>query len=312
MIFENNYTYAGTTAILYKFKTNYPDLGFYIDSNNKILLQSSSELIEFGIRYKKVSDDNWTYFRIANETLLNRVKNGTGLLNTGLGVISGDGNLFNPPYAYYKYNYMSPIIVAIRNLEQETTYNIESYYKLSSSGEHTFNLCSSTTIAHQNIMYNCTEVTGDTDEHNEYLRNTINKACGIYNEMTAFTQDSSHKSYTLGDKNGGSFVAKIENLEGAAADSRMYFSRYTSSISTVVHEMAHNLMYPQVDETENEETYNKIVKFMEFATDAQGATWRWNNGHNYPVISSANYEGVYNYLVAAACYVSRSTVENGI
>ena len=149
---------------------------FYIDTNDKILLPSESTLSEIGIKYKKSSDSNWTYFRIANNTVFNRVRTGTGLLNTGIGIISGDGNLFNPPRAYYKYNYMSPIIVAIRNLEQNTSYDMESYYKLSDV-EYTFNPCTSTTFEHQNVMYNCTEVTGDTDEHNEYLRNNINKAC---------------------------------------------------------------------------------------------------------------------------------------
>ena len=308
MIFENNYAWAGTTAILYKFKLSYPGLGFYIDNNDKILLPSLSELNECGIRYKKESDSEWTYFKMYNYATLMRVKSGTGLLNTGIAKISGDGNLFNSPRAYYKYNYMSPVIIAIRNLEQNTTYNIESYYIIASD-EHTFNPTTATTFAHQDIMYNCTAVTGDTDEHNEYLKNSINTACGIYNEMTAFRKDSSYAADNLGSKTGGNFTAKIENLEGAAADSRMYFSRYSSSVSTIIHEMAHNLMKTQVEETENEDAYNKIVKFMEFATDAQGATWRWNNGHNYPVISSANYEGVHNYLVAAACQVSRSIVE---
>ena len=309
MIFENNYAWPGTTAILQKYRLSYPGLGFYINSSDKILLESTSELNECGIRYKKDSDSEWTYFAIYGSKVLTRVKSGTGLLNTGAAIISGNGNLFNAPRAYYKYNYMSPVFIAIRNLEQNTTYNIESYYISTSSGEHTFNPTTATTFAHQDIMYNCTAVTGDTDEHNEYLRNSINTACGIYNEMTAFRKDSSYATDNLGSKTGGNFTAKIEELEGAAADSRMYFSRYSSSVSTIVHEMAHNLMKPQVDETESEATYNKIVKFMEFATDAQGATWRWNNGHNYPVISSANYEGVYNYLVAAACQVSRSTAE---
>lgn len=302
MIFENNYAYAGTTAIIYNFELDYDDLNFYINSSNKILLPSDSNLIEMGIDYKKDSDEEWNTIIVINSSMINSLKN-----NYTFTERDSSNYIISRPIAYYKWNHMSPIRIVIKNLEESTTYNIRSYYINDESDEkHVFNYCDATTIARQNVYYTCTAVTGGTDTENERLLTTINKACDIYNSMTAFTRESSVASDSVGTKNGGSFTARLTDVgAGVAANSGMNFGYSTASISTVCHEMAHNLMKSRIDETYSEQAYNEIVKFMEFATHGHKATWRWNNAHNYPVISSASYTGAFNYLVAAACYICR-------
>lgn len=308
MIFENNYAYAGTTAIIYNVELEHSALKFYIDENNQILLQSNSMVKEIGIEYKKESEDEWNTIKILNETTLDNVRNGTNLKNA-MSAIETSNYLYSSVVALYKWNHMSPIRIVIKNLEEGTTYNIRSYY-IKTSSRFYWNSCTVTTLVSQNVHYECTEVTGGTEEENAQLLSNINKACDIYNSMTAFTRESPSSSDKLNSKTGGKFTATIIKDywgdSGFVADSSMKFKYPNASIGVICHEMAHNTMKRLIDDTASEKAYNEIVKFMEFATHCEGATWRWQSNHNYPVISSKDYQGVFNYLVAAACYVCRS------
>ena len=315
MIFENNYAYAGTTAIIYNFEIDYSDLDFYVKPNNNIGLQTYNTLTEIGIEYKKESDENWTNIIICNESVLNSIKNGSNAEP----LITKETNdyVMSGPIGIYKWNFLSPIRVVIKNLEQTTTYNIRSYYfKSNDSDKHVFNFCTVTTLTRQNVYYELSEIKDNSNgvygDLTEKFQRVMDKACDIYNSMTAFTREA-YKSDNLKSQNGGSFTATIGDAgTGAAANSSMIFAAHVVKsysdnmlLSTAMHEMAHNLMKDYIDETYSEEAYNEIVKFMEFATHAPKATWRWNNRHNYPIISSAKYNYAHAYLVAAACYVCR-------
>lgn len=306
MIFENNYAYAGTTAIIYNVELEHDALKFYIDENNKILLPSNSMLKEIGIEYKKDSDSEWNTIKILNESTLSNVKNGTNLKNA-LSAFETTNYLYSSVVALYKWNHMSPIRIVIKNLEEGTSYNIRSYY-IKTETRFYWNSCTVTTLTRQDVFYECTAVTGGTAEENAQLLANINKACDIYNSMTAFTRSSPSSSDKLNSKTGGQFTATLvrDTLGGNfVANSDMKFKWPDASLGVICHEMAHNVMKRTIDETYNEAAYNKIVKFMEFATHCEGASWKWLSNHNYPVISSAGYSGVFNYLVAAACYVCR-------
>ena len=308
MIFENNYAHAGVTAIIYNLLIDHSTLKFYIDGNSNILLPNDSKLIELGVQYKKKTDSDWITIPIFNETILNDIKNGS---DTRKRIVSTetDNYLYEPPLALYKWNHMSPVRVVIKNLEEATTYTIRSYYYLSNMmSMSSFNYCDITTLARQNVYYECTEVTGGTEEENTLLQSNINKACDIYNAMTAFTRESPSSSDKLNSKAGGQFTATIvgDTLGGNfVANSDMKFKWPNASIGVICHEMAHNVMKRTIDHTYSDDAYNKIIKFMEFATNCEGASWIWLTNHNYPVISSKDYKGVFNYLVAAACYVCR-------
>ena len=312
MIFENNYAYAGTTAIIYNFEIDHSTLRFYIDSNNKILLPLDSTLKEIGVEYKKSSESEWHQIVIAGTNVLNSIKNG---INAQVAIPHYECNeyLVARPIGLYKCNHMSPIRVVIKNLEESTNYNLRSYYLLTNNNtKSSFNYSTVTTLTRQDVFYECTAVTGGTAEENAQLLANINKACDIYNSMTAFTRSSPSSNDKLNSRTGGSFTATLvgDTLGGNfVANSDMKFRYPDASVGVICHEMAHNVMKRTIDETADPETYpnayNEIVKFMEFATHGHAATWRWNTNHNYPVISSANYQGVMNYLVAAACYTCR-------
>lgn len=311
MIFENNYAYAGTTAIIYNLEIDVNNFDFSVamDPNSygvdKITLPSTSKLTELGIEYKKESDSNWNILVIVYENKLNSIKNGSNA-KTIIGTQETDDYVISPPIGIAETNFISPIRIVIKNLEQSTTYNIRSYY-IDNNVKYYYNVCSVTTMQTQDITYVCTAVTGGTEEQNEQLRTTINKTCDIYNSMTSFNRAKAPGDY-LGSKTGGSFTATIDSTlpSGAGAVDSMKFRYASSGVWMVAHEMAHNLMKNLIDESYSNKAHDEIVKFMEFATHTENATWRWMSSHNYPVISSATYSGVYNYLVAAACQVCRS------
>jgi hypothetical protein len=305
MIFENNYAYAGTTAIIYNYELEDSRLMFEINNQSKIVLSSSSLLKEIGIEYKKDSDSSWNSITIADETVLNSMKNGT-VIETALPPTETSDYLYDPPVALLSAYHMAPIRIVIKNLDQGTTYTVRSYF-IKNTSRFYFNECTVTTMTRQDVYYECTEVTGGTEAENLQLKENINKACDIYNSMTSFKTSMPGESY-LGTKNGGKFTAELvgDTLGGNfVANNYMKFKYPNAPLGVICHEMAHNLMKKTIDETWSEYAYNKIVKFMEFATHSEAGTWRWLSNHNYPVISSKNYTGVGNYLVAAACYVCR-------
>jgi len=316
MIFENNYAWPGTTAIIYNLELDKDFLEFYLDNpsnttKSKILLPANSALRQIGIEYKKESDDEWTSFAIFDDTVINSVKNNTSAenaINSAKARYDKDKYVVSAPIGYAEFNFISPLKVVIKNLEENTTYNIRSFcFKDNWSTCIYFNECTVTTFTRQDIYYECTGATGGNDSQNTSLMNKINEGCAIVNAMTNFKQ-STAPSDNCGSKKGGQFTAKYDSTmysRGIAADSSMTFGSTSPSVSTILHEMAHNLMKDQIDERKSEEAYNKIVKFMEFATHSPKATWRWISGHNYPVISSASYADAYLYVVAAAMQVCR-------
>ena len=319
MIFENNYAWPGTTAIIYNVELDKDFLGFYLDNptnltKSKILLPSDSTLLQIGIDYKKESDgdDAWTSFTVLDSAAISDVITSHISVENKVNLIKSNYDktkyVVSAPIGYAEFNFISPLRVVIKNLEEGTTYNIRTFCIRDEwpSCIH-FNECTVTTLTHNDIWYECTGASGGTDSQHTSLVNRINEACDILNSMTDFKISTAPSDY-CGSKNGGKFTAKYDSTmysRGVAADSTMTFGSTSPTVSTVLHEMAHNLMKDQIDERKSEDTYNKIVKFMEFATHSPKATWRWQSGHNYPVISSASYSDAYLYVVAAAMRVCR-------
>lgn len=291
----DNYYYAGTTAIIYK-----NDI-----YTNASYIANKSSIDEVGFMVKKESDSTWTTIPLVN---INSNYN-TELTEGGYTYLySGKSGGITNSFRSDKW----PMYIIIKNLEEETTYNLKIYYKIGTSYTY-FNSCSATTMKKSStVTYVCTVRGGDSSQ-NARFQEIMNTACDIYNSMTAF--ENNHSDY-LNTQYGGSFTATITAMgEGVGADSGMNFTPL-SNLGTAVHEMAHNLMcvkdldavpyyYDGVNENECSETFKFAVKkFMEFATNVEGATWKWQSIHNYPVISSADYGLAENYLVAAACWVS--------
>lgn len=316
MIFENNYAWPGTTAIIYNLELDKDFLEFYLanpsnTTKSKILLPANSTLCDIGIDYKKESDTEWTGFSIFDDTVINSVKNNTSAenaINSAKSRYDKNKYIVSAPIGYAELNFICPLKVVIKNLEEGTTYDIRSYcFKDNWKTCIYFNECKVTTFTRQDIYYECTGASGGNDSQNTSLMNKINEGCEIVNAMTDFKRSTAPYD-SCGSRNGGQFTVKYDSTmysRGIAADSSMTFGSTSPNVSTILHEMAHNLMKDLIDERKNEEAYNKIVKFMEFATHSPKATWRWISSHNYPVISSASYADAYLYVVAAAMRVCR-------
>lgn len=323
MTYENNYAWPGVTAIIYNVVIDLDFLGFYIwQANNAalgsttvVMLPQDTNITEFGIQYKKSNESLWTTLTLLNSDQINTIKNQTKDLSKCIqntkSTIKNNASIaskyvISDTQFNKDYNFMAPIRVVIKELDQGQSYTIRSYYTKNNI-KYFYNECTVTTMVRNDIYYECTEVTGGTDSQNETLRSIINEGCEIYNCMTNFKKATS-SSDNLGSKTGGQFKGTYDPTllqQGAAAHSGMVFGYYTPNVKTVVHEMAHNVMYKLIDDRESEFAREKIVKFMEFATGFEKASWRWQSGHNYPVISSATYSDAYNYIVAAATQVCR-------
>lgn len=291
MTYENNYYYAGTDAILYKVELN--EIGFYVDPND-YRTKTDRNITEVGVVISGV-EINRNHSILNSPYSLPIIPGASSSVDSELGVyiVSGGGS--------FPANRVIPVRVVFKNLTPGATYNIHSYY-VENGSTTTFNACTVTTMEHNDIIYQCTEVIKEqssiSDAQVDALKANLDKACEIYNSMTSFTKLNS-KYDSVGSKTGGSFTATISTTIEGQGESSMKF-RPGSSLSTCVHEMAHNLMFP-----ERLQYMSKVIKFMEFAAHAENATWAWLDRHNYPVISSAQYNEVMNYFVAAACYVCR-------
>ena len=327
MTYENNYAWPGVTAIIYNIVLDLDFLGFYIwQANNAalgsttvVMLPQDTNITEFGIQFKKnvenPYENMWVTLTLLNSDQIDSIKNQTKDLSrciqTTKSNIKNDASIANKyvisDAQFNKdYNFISPIRVVIKELDQNQSYTMRSYYKTGGIRRF-YNECTVTTMIENDIHYECTGVTGGTDSQNETLRSIINEGCEIYNCMTNFKKSTSQAD-SLNSKTGGQFTGTYDPTlyqQGAAAHSGMVFASYEPNISTVVHEMAHNVMYDRIDDRENEFAREKIGKFMEFATNCEKASWRWQSAHNYPVISSAKYKDAYNYIVAAATQVCR-------
>lgn len=293
MTYQNNYYFAGTDAILYKVELD--KIGFYVEDSSPFRTKTDRNITEVGVAISGAGI-NRNHSILNSPYFLPIIPGTSSSVNSELGVdiVSGGGT--------YPANRVIPIRVVFKDLTPGATYNIHSYY-IEDGNTVEFNTCTATTMVHQNITYQCTEVVKEdssiTEAQVAALKANLDKACEIYNSMTAFTRAKSDSDH-VGSKTGGSFTATITYNVSGQADSSMKF-RPGSGLSTCVHEMAHNVMFPSIESDSN----GKIMKFMEFAAHAENATWRWQSKHNYPVISSAQYNEVMNYFVAAACYVCR-------
>lgn len=327
MIYENNYAWPGVTAIIYNVVLDLDFLGFYIwfstsgsiGSRDVVMLPQDTNITEFGVQIKKnvenPYENMWVTLTLLNSDQIDAIKAQTKDLSRCIqntkNTIKKDVSIANKyvisdVQLNSTYDLMSPIRIVFKELDQNQSYSVRSFYKTNGIRRF-YNECTVTTMVRNDIYYECTSVTGGTDEQNETLRGVINQGCEIYNCMTNFKKSTSQMD-NLGSKTGGQFSGTYDptlTQRGAAAHSGMVFAYVSPNISTVVHEMAHNVMYNRIDDRDSEFAREKIGKFMEFATGFERASWRWQSAHNYPVISSASYKDAYNYIVAAATQVCR-------
>ena len=69
---QNNYFYAGTTAIIYNFSLDYSPLDYSSIEDAEDYITRTG-ITEFGIRYKKTSDSEWQVIPLPHpKSLINR------------------------------------------------------------------------------------------------------------------------------------------------------------------------------------------------------------------------------------------------
>lgn len=271
--YPNNYAWAGRTALMYNVL-----LDGLFDVNGTLLVGG---LQDVGMQWKLSSDSTWNTVSIKKNSSISSL-NDIYSVETEIDSIT---RCIRYPNDNQGYKYLYPCRVMISGLTAGKTYQVSSY-KTINGNTTSFNEQNVTLLSGDNDIV-CEGVTvqdGFSEAQGAELKAILDIAVDILDMwMTGITWH---------------FTAKLMNLP-YAADKRMYFSGIPPR-TVVVHEMAHNYMSQYYADT------SSIVKFMEFATGVGGASWRWLSGHNYPVISSMQYDYIDDCLVAAACQLTRS------
>lgn len=309
-MYQNNNIYIGATAIICKFPYDASSLEIINSSDmldNEETWRKRTKISEIGIKYRKTDSllYNYVVLPYPNQQFDN---GGNDYTEYEVEESNHIYSIVRVSWGLYKNGVLQPARVVIRNLSANTDYDVEFYYK--KEGSTAYYLIYTATIRTQSTIgaCNCTNTVGGTEEQRATLQATCDEACRIYNEMG--------KSWTF------TYQATVGgNPSGSAADDGMHFGpAYIGNLSIAVHEMAHNIMriveyapdfYNGVDrKADLWNTYiTEVNKFMEFASHVEGASWRWQGTHNYPVISSYNFNKVGCYLVAAGCHISRNYSE---
>lgn len=274
--YPNNYAWAGRTALMYNVL-----LDGLFDVNGTLLVNG---LQDVGMQWKLSSDNTWNTVSIKKNSSISSLND---IYSTET-EINSTTRCIRYPNDNQGYKYLYPCRVMISGIgedENNKTYQVRSY-KTVNDATSTFN--------NQEVIL--------LDGINDILCEGVNVQDGFTEtqgaELKALLDISTEILDMWMTGVTWHFTAKLMNLP-YAADKRMYFSGIPPR-TVIVHEMAHNYMSQYYTTTSN------IIKFMEFATGVGGASWRWLSGHNYPVISSMQYDYIDDCLVAAACQVTRS------
>lgn len=271
--YPNNYAWAGRTALMYNVL-----LDGLFDVNGTLLVNG---LQDVGMQWKLSSDSTWNTVSIKKNSSISNLND----IYSAETEIDSITRCIRYPNDNQGYKYLYPCRVMISGLTAGNTYQVRSYKTVNGSTS-TFNVQDVTLLNGTNdiLCEGVTVMDGFTETQGAELKAIIDTAIEILDMwMTGVTWH---------------FTAQLRTLP-YGADSRMYFGAIQPR-TVVVHEMAHNYMSRYYANT------SSIVKFMEFATGVGGASWRWLSGHNYPVISSMQYDYIDDCLVAAACQVTRS------
>lgn len=199
----------------------------------------------------------------------------------------------------------NPIFFLLEGLTAGTTYHISGYYSINGT-KTIIGYQTATTKAARSTYFQFNDIVWDSSTTGyetraqatqDVLEVTLPKAAKIYNDATNITA-------TLTP------TIKYDASSNWAANSDMEFNcrssaEYNADLSVVIHELGHR--YFNVNMTaQHGYPANKpnVVKFMEFATDCEGATWGTIYKHYYPIISSAHYDYIDNYFVTMAVDVN--------
>ncbi len=300
---------ANRNSILLKVDTGIFDAEMSYNANSDtttIYLDKGSEFEDmeaFGVCYYTTSSSNVTYIPLSS-TQIERTTSWKG--NVYYQVHGGvrDNNLTvgcrsTPTY---------PLFFLLQGLSSNTTYHISGYYSI--NGVKTaFRYSTVKTKPARSTYFTFGEVTfhSSTVGHETNANTTkaildeeLPEVATIFNDCTNVTANYSP-------------TIKYDASSNWAANSYMEFNcRYATESnagrSVIVHELEHNHFGSKVSGSHGFPDNANVTKFMEFATDCENAQWgvigmSGANYHCYPIISSARYSYVDDYIVCMATNV---------
>ena len=283
-LYHNNYAYAGITAIIYKVCIeqffNFPD-----NSNQnvepvecpikEIYYQSLSDI---GFEWKKHTSSTWNTVSIKKPEV--------DYFSTMDDIVIEEQS-FSKAYCLNKLK-IFPIHCLIKNLDINTEYDLRSYY-ISNEIKKYYNQQTISTISGEcNIAFDFSQF--DSLNISESFKEAVHTVCDTVLEIfKMFYVQTNQRTITIKYASG----AGAASFGGNTLTYHTPISDIEILRTTTIHEMGHGFMQSNPSKEER-------IKFMEWATDAPHADWRWLGSHNYPVISSAEYGYIFDCIVCKA------------
>lgn len=299
---SDKYAWAGRTAIIYNIFVD--DFFEKIEYKNTSYYSYATILYDYYLKkeYKNnvLYDIGFQYMEVNNPNSLKTYSiKGDEFPEYEHAIISKTTDKMANDNVVYKRgpksqnDFIFPCKVLVTGLKPATEYIFKRYCVINNEFVFNYETTISTLEDSQNSV-SCLGFNFDssvTENEKKIFEQGIQDACNIMNMMSIFDFH---------------FTAKTQNAKGtswAAKSNMIYNSQHSSTWnrenlrSTTLHELAHNFL-------DEDFKGSDVTEFMEFATGIPNATWKWMNIHNYPVISSADYDYIGDCLVAAACQLA--------
>lgn len=284
-IFNAGISWNGVSSTIY----------IYLDNGSQF-----EDMDAFGVCYYTTNSNSVTYIPLSS----NQIEKTT----------SWQGNVYYQVHCNVTDNNLTvghrltptyPLFFLLQGLSANTTYHISGYYSLNGTktiiGYNTVKTkpARSTFFTFGEVTFH-SSTTGHEANANEtkaILDEALPKVAAIFNDCTDVSVNYNP-------------VIKYDNSSNWAANSYMEFNCRSATEgnagrSVIIHELEHNHFGSKVNGSHGYPNDANVIKFMEFATDCENAQWgvigmSAANFHCYPIISSARYGYVDDYLVCMA------------
>lgn len=307
--YQNNYTLAGVSALMYNIELD----RLFDPSNSYSVFPEYDKLTDVGFEWKQTSQSQWTKVSIV------KYRNNKGYVASRLNINNGStgdtsmgDNYKCIMYSTAQVNKTFPCRIMITNLGAGQTYDIRSYYTNNGTTTYYNQTSQKLLTGRGNISFNTPTFTSAATENvsedtlNEF-KNKIVEAAAQTSEIFGMWYNNFNKTVDIiiDYDTSSNWAAKAGQDSNEVTFNSHYTSETTDQIrSVLIHELGH--VYMKIDNNNPKGTYkDKIIKFMEFATDSPYAMWKWQGKHCYPIISSNRYQYVDDCLVVYAYSLSR-------
>lgn len=295
----NNYAIATRTQILYKIKfsdTLFDSMimGGNVDPSVTYYFKSEDIFTEVGVYYYKHGTSTKT--RIALSEIVysqDQMHISTEAITSTAGIVYKGRKV---PTA--------PILVIIQGLEQNTTYHVGAYY-IKNGTTADFNEVTVSTRSIAEPAFTLNPATIDSNISSEDLpraQNYINTLSPILITVQSMFREATdvvreYENVVTYASTGG-WAAYVD---GSARVMYNCGPQPSAEVlrTIVIHELEHNHFNGGVSSGEFT-TYEKAIRFMELVTNCEGASWGRISSHYYPIISSARFDLLDDWLVVMA------------